>query len=145
MNDKAIGINHRFNQINNEVMALYHRVSQKMGFADSEFNILYMLCDEGEGIDQSRIIEVSGMSKQTVHSAVRRLEKDGILMLGDRTAHRKAIYLSEKGRALMESKFRPFMDKEESIYNSWTDPEKELFLSLNDRFMQSLRRIVEEM
>lgn len=139
------GMIHRFNQINNEIGALYHKVSQKMGFADSEFNILYMLCDEGEGIDQSHIIEVTGMSKQTVHSAVRRLEQDEIVVLGSRTAHRKAILLSEKGRALIEEKFRPFMDIEESIYNSWTEEEKELFLALNRRYAESLDRIVEGM
>lgn len=145
MKNIQTGIIHRFNQINNEVEALYHKVSQKMGFADSEFTILYMLCDEGEGIDQSHIIEITGMSKQTVHSAVRRLEQEGILRLGDRTAHRKAILLSEKGRALIEEKFRPFMDAEESIYNSWTESEKELFLSLNRRYAESLSRIVDEM
>lgn len=139
------GIIHRFNEINNEVGALYHRASQKMGFADSEFNILYMICDEGEGFDQTHVIEATGMSKQTVHSAVRRLEQEGILMLGDRTARRKAILLSDRGRVLIEEKIRPFMDAEEGIYNSWTESEKELFLSLNRRYAQSLSRIVEKM
>lgn len=62
----------RFNVINDEITSLYHQASLKLGFADSEMVILYLLCDYGM-ISQRRIIEITGMSKQTVSSSISRM------------------------------------------------------------------------
>jgi len=131
----------RFNVINDEITSLYHQASLKLGFADSEMVILYLLCDYGM-ISQRRIIEITGMSKQTVSSSISRMENAGWLLRGTKNGHRREITLTESGENLIRNVLRPFIEQEESIFSDWTEDEKEIFLKLNRRYRDKLRDIV---
>lgn len=136
---------HEFNKINNEISALYHEASVRMHLADSEMQILYILCDEGDGITQKHIIDVTGMSKQTVNSAVRKMEMKGILRLGDPKGRRREISLTSAGRQLVDEKIAPFMELEESIFRTWTEEERRMYIELNRRYAESLGEIVSKL
>ena len=131
----------RFNVINDEITSLYHQASLKLGFADSEMVILYLLCDYGM-ISQRRIIEITGMSKQTVSSSISRMENAGWLLRGTKNGHRREITLTESGENLIRNVLRPFIEQEESIFSDWTEDEREIFLKLNRRYRDKLRDIV---
>ena len=64
-----------------EINALYHEAAVKMGISDSVQNILYVLCEKGGKCLQSEISKLTGISRQTINSAVRRLEKEDIVYL----------------------------------------------------------------
>ena len=64
-----------------EINALYHEAAVKMGLSDSVQNILYVLCDQGSRCSQSEIGRLTGISRQTINSAIRKLERDGIVYL----------------------------------------------------------------
>lgn len=144
MDKKTMPMIRRFNRINDEISALYHSAFKKLGFADSEMLILYFLCDYGT-ITQRKIIEITGMSKQTVSSAVSRMTDDGWLLRGTEAGHRRDLVLTEKGERLVRDLVIPFMEKEESIFDGWTEEEKEVYLRLNERYRDSLRVMIENM
>ena len=64
-----------------EINALYHEAAVKMGISDSVQNILYVICSKGNQCLQSEISKLTGISRQTIHSALHKLEKDGIVRI----------------------------------------------------------------
>ena len=64
-----------------EINALYHEAAVKMGISDSVQNILYVLCEKGGQCLQSKISKLTGISRQTINSAIRKLEKEEIVYL----------------------------------------------------------------
>ena len=70
-----------------EINALYHDAAVKMGISDSVQNILYVICEKGDQCLQSDISKLTGISRQTINSAIRKLEKDEIIYL--KTGKRK--------------------------------------------------------
>lgn len=134
----------RFNRINDEINYLYHKASHKMGLADSEMIILYLLHDY-EQLTQSDIINRTGMTKQTVNSAIVRMEKDGWIQLGKRTQHRKIISFTVLGKQIVQEVLGPFIQAEEKIFDDWSQEEIDLFLKLNCRYRDELRRVVNTM
>lgn len=143
MNDEKTSTIRRFNRINDEITSLYHRASTKLGFSDSELIILYLLSSYDGELTQSCVIDLTGMSKQTVNSSVRRMEQAGWVVLGERTNHRRVIRFTEAGEELSREVIQPFMEREESLFADWTTEEKEAFLSLHMRYRDALRQMVE--
>ena len=76
-----MNIRQRLNKNYNELNGLYHDISMKLGLSDSESMVMYMLYDIQEPLTQSDIVKATGLSKQTLNSAIRKLEKEGIIIL----------------------------------------------------------------
>ena len=72
---------HRINYLGAEMEALYHQASLRFGISDSALRALYTVYDNGGTCLLSDIYKQSGISKQTVNSAIRKLENEGILYL----------------------------------------------------------------
>lgn len=134
----------RFNRIWDKVNAAYHKASGRMGLADSELTILYMLCDYQRPFSQCEIIQLTGLSKQTVNSSVRRMEKAGWLVLGERSNRHREMTLTEKGQEIVREKILPFMELEAGIFDQWTEDERETFLRLMERYEKSINEIAEQ-
>ena len=60
----------RYNYLVGEIDAVYHEASLKLGLSDSALNILYAICDAGEGCLLQEICFYTGISKQTINSAL---------------------------------------------------------------------------
>lgn len=65
----------KYTYLAGEINALYHEAAVKMGISDSVQNILYVLCEKGGKCLQSEISKLTGISRQTINSAIRKLEK----------------------------------------------------------------------
>lgn len=134
----------RFNKIWDRVNAAYHKASGRMGLADSELTILYMLFDYQRPFSQSEIIQLTGLSKQTVNSSVRRMEEAGWLVLGERSNRHRQMTLTERGMDVVHEKIVPFVEREAAIFDQWTEEERETFLGLMERYERSLNEIAEQ-
>lgn len=62
--------------------------------------ILYTICDNGESCLLQEISRRSGVSKQTINSAIRKLEKEGIVYLESVGAKNKNVCLTDEGKQL---------------------------------------------
>lgn len=134
----------RYALIVGEMDSVYHDYSLKMGFSDSGMRILYTVCIYGEGCLLSDIIRLSGISKQTVNSALRKLEADGVLYLEETEKRRKRVVLTEKGNQIVQDKVLPLVEIEKAILAGWPEGEREQYLSLTQRYLNTLREKVEE-
>ena len=142
--ENHVSVIHRINRINDEIAALYHRASTKMGLADSEMSILYLLCDYGS-VTQRQIIQYTGMSKQTLSSAVKRMERNGWLRHGDENGNRRELVPTPAGYQMIRDFILPLMNAEESIFSGWSEEERRRYLQLTEKYRDALRGVVDSM
>lgn len=130
------------NQINGQVNGIYHEAAVKMGLSDSEFWIFYVLRTNEEGCLQTVLCRETGMTKSTVNSALKKMEKEGLLYLTPGGGRNTCVYLTEKGKALTETTVCRLIELENQIYESWTAEEQALLLRLNRDFAGKVAEMV---
>lgn len=133
----------RFDAINDAINMAYHNLSLKLGFSDGESMILYIMYD-GDPITQKEIAERTGMSKQTVSSAVRKLVQKGLLE-NPKGLRNEPLLLTVKGRQALEGKISYIVHIENEILSDWTPEEQQYFLALNQRYLDGLRSKINQL
>ncbi len=122
-----------------EINALYHEAAVKMGVSDSVQNILYVLCEKENRCLQSEISKLTGISRQTINSAIRKLEKDGIITLEPGKGRNTVVCLTEKGERYAAEKIAPLFQMENAIWNEWTTEEQQQYLLLTQKYRDALK------
>ena len=130
---------HRFNDILSEVGSLYHEIARRQGLSDSSMDILYCVAQLGDGCPVSQVYKRNGGSRQTVSSALRKLEQEGVLYLQASGGTRKNICLTERGHRLLEEKILPILRMENEIFLSWEEGEVAEYLRLDQKYLDDLR------
>lgn len=143
-NDLADKI-HRLNFLIAEMDGLYHQASVKLGVSDSTMCILYTIQDQGGECLLSTVYKQSGINKQTVNSAIRKMEADGLLYLVPDDGKRKKIVLTDSGRVLMDKSAGVLFDMEKRAFGSWPEKNLDKYLSLMESYTDALRIEVEEL
>ena len=131
-----------FNQIDGRICSLYHAAALKMGLSDSEFRILYTLAVNGPGYLQSALREATGIGRSTVNSALKKLEREGILTLSPGSGRHTCVSLTAQGHRLADRTVCRLIRLEDRIYAGWTAEEQALLLRLNRDFTEKLEAIV---
>lgn len=129
----------RLNQLLCEIDAEYHEYSLKLGISDSVSRILYAICNVGDSCLLSEINRQTGLSKQTVNSALRRLEADGIVYLKAVDGKAKNVCLTEHGKEFAAATAMRIISIENEIFNSWAKQDVETYIKLAERFLFSLK------
>lgn len=129
----------RFNHLVGEIEAVYHETAWKMGLSDSVFDILYTICNYGDCCMLKDICRNSGLSKQTVNSALRKLEKEGIVYLELTDAKHKKVCLTEEGKKLARRTVGAVIDAENEILASWRQADVETYFTLTRRYLYAFQ------
>lgn len=128
-----------------EINALYHEAAVKMGISDSVQNILYVLCEKDGKCLQSEVSKLTGISRQTINSAVRKLEKDEIIYLEQGKGRNTILCLTEKGKGFASEKIYPLYEVENKIWNDWTPEEQERYLTLTRKYRDGLKKYLKDL
>lgn len=129
----------RLSLLTSEINAVYHEATLRLGLADSAMIILYTMCLFDGACLLSQIIQLSGLSKQTVNSALRKLEAGGILYLEAGGGRKKRACLTREGRELAQGTALRLMEMENEVFSAWTADEQEAYIQLTQRFLTGLR------
>ena len=127
-----------------EINALYHEAAVKAGISDSVQNILYVLYEENGRAPQSAIAHRTGISRQTINSAIRKLERDGIVALEPGKGRNTIVCLTEAGQSFAKEKIAPLFSIENQIWSEWTEDEQREYLRLTKKYRDALRRHMKE-
>lgn len=122
-----------------EMDAVYHEAARKAGISDSVMRILYTLAAFGDECTQSNVCYLTGISRQTINSAIRKLEREGIVYLGTDSRKNKPIRLTEKGKALAEEKVVPVLEAEKEMFSSWDEKERQELMRLTKKYLDQLK------
>lgn len=136
---------HRVNCLTNDLNALYHQAALKFGISDSALFVLYMIHDKGDNCLLYDICNESGMSKQTINSALRKLESDGILYLEQDKGRAKRVCLTEKGKTYVLQTGARLFDAECYAFDNWTDAEINMYLHLMEKYNTSFSVQIEKL
>lgn len=129
----------RFDHLTNEIEAAYHEAALKFGFSDTALVILYTICSFGDDCLLSEINKLSGISRQTINSALRRLEADEIVFLETYDGKKKKVCLTDKGKKVAAGTALRLIRIENEIFASWTQEEQDLYLELTQRYLEAFR------
>lgn len=129
----------RYNYLVSEIDAAYHETALKFGVTDSAMTVLYTICDNGDSCPLRDIIRNSGSSKQTINSALRKLEADGIIYLEPISSKNKTVCLTEQGKALADQTARKIVDIENDIFSSWSPEDVDKYLELTERYLRDFK------
>lgn len=130
-----------YNDIFKEQDDLYRAVARRCGLSDCAFWVLYALREAGRPMTQSDVCAAVYQPKQTVHSALKKLLRDGCLRLTEgRDRRSKYLTLTEVGQALMARTVDGVMAAETAAMNTMTTAEQEQLLTLFRRYTSALRQ-----
>lgn len=144
--DKKISARiHRINYLNAELNALYHNASLKLGLTDSASIVLYTIYDNGENCLLSEIYKQSGISKQTVNSAIRNLEKEGVIFLEQHSGRAKKVVLTDLGKNYVQKTAARLFNAEATAFSSWTEDEINAHIGFMEKYIDSFREQVKNL
>ena len=105
--------------------------------------MLYTLCDAGGRCRLRDICYWSGMTKQTVNSALRRMEGDGLIYL-ESAGRGKDVCLTPEGEALVQRTAWRVIQAENQVFAAWPQEDVEQYLALTRRFQEALAQKARE-
>lgn len=129
----------RFNHLISETDAAYHKTALRLGLSDSAFQILYTLANCGGSCLLRDMCRLTGISKQTLHSAIRKLQDDGTLSVETAGGRNRMLRLTQAGERLAAATVLPVIEVENSIFASWTPEETEQYLRMTQRYLEMFR------
>ena len=132
----------RLNLITSEIDAIYHEATLKLGLTDSAMIVLYTMCLFDGSCLLGQIISLSGLSKQTINSALRKLEDDGVVYLKPSSGRKKLVCLTDKGRELALGTAMRLMEIENEVFSEWSARDREAYIRFHMRFLTSFREKV---
>ncbi len=133
----------QINCLTEEVDSLYHQAAVKLGVSDSALFVLYMIhTNDGECL-LSDIYKLSGISKQTINSAIRKLEREKVVYLENHNGKAKLVRLTESGKAYAEKTAAKLFEAECRTFRAWSEEEINLYLRLIEKHNLSFRKQIE--
>lgn len=132
-----------FLRLDHQIEEFYHELAVRLGLSDSAFQVLWSVAELGEGCTQRDICRQFYLSKQTAHSSVRKLEREGVLTLRPGSGREVAIFLTEKGRAMVLGKVIPAMEAERAAARGLPAAEWETALGLMRKWFALFRKAAE--
>jgi len=139
MNTKVSKELKRYNYLFGETGAAYHQLYRRLGQSDSSISILYILLENDGSCLLQKICNYTGLSKQTVNSALRKLEQEEVLYLEAADSKHKIVHLTEKGMKLANKTAGKVIEIENDIFASWPRETLEQYISLTEKYLLSLK------
>ena len=133
----------RINCLMEDIDSLYHQAAFKLGVSDSVLFILYMVHTHGGTCLLHDIYRLSGISKQTINSAIRKLEHEGIVYLEKHNGKEKMVCLTEKGQSYANQTAAKLLESEYHAFYDWSEEEIGTYLRLIEKHSLSLRKQIE--
>ena len=130
----------QYNDITKENDELYRGAAKKFGLSECAFWILYYLRAEYGEPKQSEICSSFHQPKQSIHSALKKLEAEGYIALtagGNRRS--KGILLTLKGKRLCEETVDYIIEAEKDALGSLSGEEHEEFMKLYSKYTEQFK------
>lgn len=139
MESRITRFNRRVNYLIAQTDEVYHIIALHLGLSDSEMMVLYVLTDTGGECPLPCLLQQTGLSKQTVNSALRKLEADGSICLRMADRKSKIVCLTESGKIYAARTAGRLLAAENEIYGAWPKEELEAYLRLTEKYLKELR------
>lgn len=131
----------QLNQMYQQLDWIYHTMALRCGLADAAYWTLYALCDADRPLTQQDLCQSWSYSKQTIHSAVSSLQKQGYVTLRPLEGRkRKAVELTEEGRRFCQSTVALLFEAERRAFARLTPAERTQLLDIYEKHLGFLKQ-----
>ncbi len=131
-----------YNRLIRQSDEIYRQAVKNLGVPETAFWILYCLradSENGEDITQSEMSKILSLPKQTLNSALKKLENEGVLELTAGVDKRsKYVHLTETGKALAKRTADELIKAENAAWAELSDADAEQVLTNMDEFNRCL-------
>ena len=129
-----------FNQLYKKMKEIYHLYAKSLGISDMAFWLLYSLHESSSIRTQRDFCATWHYPPQTVNSAIKNLEKQGLITLeyAEGSQKNKQIVLTKEGRAYMKKAISPLVAAERSVFQGLEKGELEALLVLTQKYIDLL-------
>lgn len=120
------------NQCDKELDEMYHTYAMQRGISDSTLWVLYAVYDAKDPLTQAELCNGWFFSRQTINTALKSLENQGIVTLVPISGNRKSkqIVFTEEGKDTALQILQPLLDGEKRVYDGLSDEENRIFAEL---------------
>lgn len=126
-------------QLQHQIDEFYHELAVRQKLSDSALLVLWSLVELGDGCTQRDICLQFALTKQTVHSSVRKLAREGFLSLRPGPGREVRVYPTEAGRALIREKILPLKEAEEAASRRMGEAEMTVMFRLTQKWFDLFR------
>lgn len=125
-----------------ELSGVYRTAFSRYNVPENEFWIWYSLLLPDEELSQQDLCDIWSLPKQTVNTIVTRMVQKGYITLNviPGTRNRKAIRLTEEGRAYGESFVEPVAEAEVRAFEQLSIKDRMAISGILNRFLDALRK-----
>ena len=131
---------YRFNQVFKQTNLIYYTYAKQHHLSLTDFWIFYYLRLENKPLTQSELQLYLLVPKQTVHSAIHSLEKEGCVECIPSNAKKKYFQLSQTGKEFSDTFIPAMMEAEEKALKALGDIDT--YLSLEETYKEELEDIL---
>ena len=129
-----------------EIDDVYHMLALKFGLSDSAMWILCTMREAKRELTQSEIAQEMSMSRQTVNSTIKNLEKQGYLRLeavsGDR--RNKILSFTEEGETFVKRTVDRVLSLEHQVFENLEVEEQEKITQILRKYTRFMREGAEK-
>ena len=129
----------RYNQLCRGYDSIYRQASLEAGISFVPYYILLMLCAADQPQTQSDIQKNSFYPKQTINSAVMRLQELGYLTM-EPQGRRKILTITEAGQEFCRRRVFPVLSAEEESFMELTPQEQEQMILTTEKHLRLFRQ-----
>lgn len=135
MSDVQIEYNHLYKEFDD----IYHDAALNASLSDSAFDILYGIFELGDGCLQRDICRTSCIPKQTINSAIRKMEANGWIELKPGKERSMQIFLTDTGRQIQQEKIYPVIQAENNALSVLSPEEWDQLILFHQKYAAALR------
>lgn len=129
-----------YNSIIKEHEDLYRQLAKRFGMSECSFWILYSLRETNTSITQSELCYALSQPKQTINSALKKMQDYGFIeLLINQDRRKKYIRLTDKGALLAQETVDKVILLENQTFDTFTEEEQSLFLQLLHKYTDNLK------
>lgn len=132
----------RLNGMLCEMDSIYQTLLSAKNISDGEFVVLNAILSLGEGCLQKDIAENSYMSKKTINSTIKKLEKEGLIRLKAGKYPNMHIYLTKHGLDHIKNNVLPIVNVEDRVLDSMPEADFDRLISGYSKYITSFKEHV---
>lgn len=135
----------QFNVILKQYDQIYRNAAKNFGLPYLSFLTLYVICQKDQCTQKDIATQIM-FPKQSINSAIKSLEENGIVTLFQTGENKKEkmIQLTSKGKTLAEKTAMKIVEAENKAFGVLLDSDLENFLELFKRILEAMKNGVEK-
>ena len=128
-----------------EIDNMYQAILLKNKLSDSEYVVLFSIIELGEGCLQKDIANNGYINKKTTNSTIKKLEKNGLIILKAGKYPNMHIFLTEDGKQYIREHIIPIIDIQTKVMDSVPNSDFENLVETYSKYIQIFKSEINNM